>query len=214
MKIQIKSFTSFKKRQDLERHINGVHQNLRPFECDICGDSFTQQNALDDHKAAKHANLKLLECPDCDEKFKHFKELENHIKSFHTVTDHRCSHCKKYFSCKSALNIHIDKCLNIRKHKCPKCQEAFFRKHHLENHMERKHSDERNHICDVEGCGKAFKTEVDLRNHKKTHSDKKLYKCPYCPNPKEYKYFQALRTHVFKKHPEEYKEENDPKIEE
>ena len=62
------------------------------------------------------------------------------------------------------------------------------------------------------GCGKAFKTKVDRSNHKKSHSDEKQHPCPYCK--KAYKYFCAMQTHVFKKHPEEYKEENDPTVEE
>ena len=75
-----------------------------------------------------------------------------------------------------------------------------------------KHSDERNHVCDFEGCGEAFKTEDNLRAHKKSHSDKKPHKCPYCP--KAYKRFDAMQTHVFKKHPEEYNQENNSKVEE
>ena len=77
--------------------------------------------------------------------------------------------------------------------------------------MKRKHSNERNYGCEVENCGKAFKTENDLRKHIKSHSDKKPHKCPYCQ--KAYKRFEPLQTHVLKKHPEEYKQENDPKIE-
>ena len=204
---------SFHTRHGLETHINGVHLNLRPYKCDYedCSESFQTQASLDKHKAAIHAKyLKLLECPECDEKFKHSKELENYIKSFHTVTDHQCPHCKKYL--KGNLNRHIDRCLKIKKHKCPKCEDKFVTQGDLNLHMARKHSDKRNYICDFKGCGKAFKTQSDLSNHKKSHSDKKPLKCPYCP--KEYKRFSNLRTHVYKKHPEEYKEENDPKIEE
>ena len=78
--------------------------------------------------------------------------------------------------------------------------------------MERKHSDERNYVCDFKGCGKAFKTKVDLSNHKKSHIDKKQHPCPYCK--KAYKTHQDLQGHVFKKHPEEFKAVNDPKVEE
>ena len=210
---------SFQNRCGLKNHINGVHLNLRPYRCDYedCSESFQNQASLDIHKVATHEeDLKLLECPDCDEKFKNFNELENHRKSYHVVTDHQCQDCKKYFTSKSGLNLHIKYCKKIKEYKCPdpECEKSFVTQWELDRHMAHKHSDERNHICDFKGCGKAFKTEGGLNIHMKTHSDKKLYKCPYCPNPKEYKYFQALRTHVFKKHPEEYKEENDPKIEE
>ena len=39
---------------------------------------------------------------------------------------------------------------------------------------------------------------------KKTHSDKKPYQCPHCE--KTYTRFLTLRTHVHKKHPEEYEQ--------
>ena len=40
----------------------------------------------------------------------------------------------------------------------------------------------------------------------------KPHQCPYFK--KSYQIFGAMQTHVFKKHPEECKQENDPKVEE
>ena len=53
--------------------------------------------------------------------------------------------------------------------------------------MKRKHSNERNYGCEVEGCGKAFKTENNLKGHVKSHSDKKPHQSRYCE--KAYKSF-------------------------
>ena len=208
---------SFPTRSKLKRHINGVHRNFRPFKCDFdgCSESFTLKENLDRHKATHEEDLKPVECPHCDEKFKNPKELENHIKTIHTVTDHQCPDCKKYFTSKSGLNLHIKYCKKIKVYKCPdpECEKSFVTQWELDRHMAHKHSDERNHICDFKGCGKAFKTENKLRAHKKSrHSDEKPHKCPYCKKP--YKTLTPLRTHVFKKHPEKYKEYNDPKVEE
>ena len=74
----------------------------------------------------------------------------------------------------------IDYCLNNRKFKCEECGEAFVEERTLNDHMERNYSDERNYVCDFKGCGKTFKTEVDLNNHKKSHGDEKPYPCSYC----------------------------------
>ena len=46
----------------------------------------------------------------------------------------------------------------------------------------------------------------------KSHSDEKPHQCPYCK--KAYKDHGDLRTHVFQIHLEEYKKENDAKVEE
>ena len=110
------------------------------------------------------------------------------------------------------MNQHIKYCLQIKNYKCEECKEAFVTQAELNDHMERKHSDERNYACNVKGCGKAFKTKGDLNAHKKSHSDKKPHQCPYCK--KSYKQLGWLQHHVLKKHSEEYKAENDSKIEE
>ena len=102
--------------------------------------------------------------------------------------------------------------MNNRKFKCKECGEAFVEKKTLDAHMEIKYSDERNYVCNFEGCGIAFKSEQALRNHMKSHSDEKLHQCPYCKEA--YKTNQNLQRHVFKKHPKEYQQENDPKVEE
>ena len=199
----------------LTRHIDTVYLGLKPYKCDICGKSFGEKGTLDNHIASKHTKgLKLVECPepDCGKTFKNSKELNIHIRKFHTVTDHQCPNCKMYLASAGSLLNHRDKCLNIRKFQCTECGEAFVQKGHLDAHMKHKHSDERNYDCDFEGCGEAFKSEQALRDHKKSHSDKKPHQCPYCK--KAYKRFGAMQTHVLYKHPEEYKQENDPKVEE
>ena len=104
------------------------------------------------------------------------------------------------------------KCLNIRRFKCSECGDAFVQKKVLDDHMKYKHSEERNYVCEVKGCGKAFKSEANLRSHMISHSDEKKYQCPHCE--KAYKTNRDRQTHVFKEHPEEYKKENDPKDEE
>ena len=118
-----------------------------------------------------------------------------------------------YCSTNQSLNRHKNKCLNIRNHKCKEYGDAFTRQDVLDNHMKHKHSDERNYVCEVEGCGQAFKSENNLKEHMKSHSDKKPHQCPYCT--KSYKTHTGLQTHVYTKHPKEYKEEtNNPKVEE
>ena len=188
-------------------------EHIKPFKCDTCDMSFGRKETLNQHISLIHTeDPKLVECPDCGETFKNHKELDTHIRQSHIVTDHQCPHCKIYCTTKHGLDKHIDSCLNIRNFKCLKCGEAFVQKIHLDAHMEHKHSDERNYKCEVEGCGMAFKSKRNLTNHMRSHSDERPYKCPYCE--KDYKTLTPLRTHIFKKHPEEYKQENDSEVEE
>ena len=196
---------------NLTRHIKQVHRQLRPYKCEFCGDSFKEQGHLDNHKEAKHAeNPKLVDCPepDCGLKFKNSKELDKHLRQFHIVTDHQCPKCKMYLASRGSLHNHKKTCLDERNFKCSECGDTFFQKHHLDDHIKYKHSKERNYVCDVKVrgkvCGKSFKTETGLNNHKKTHSDEKPHQCPHCK--KAYKTLKPLRTHVYKEHQEEYQQ--------
>ena len=70
----------------------------------------------------------------------------------------------------------------------------------------------KNYVCEVKGCGEAFKTKPDLTKHMKTHSNERTHQCPYCEQA--YKDHRNLQTNVYLKHPEKYKEGNDPEVEE
>jgi uncharacterized C2H2 Zn-finger protein len=52
---------------------------------------------------------------------------------------------------------------------CPKCGRAFSRSSGVTEHIASVHSDERPHVCDKEGCGKAFKLRKQLIAHRAVH---------------------------------------------
>ncbi|KAK6319499.1 hypothetical protein J4Q44_G00107100 [Coregonus suidteri] len=65
------------------------------------------------------------------------------------------------------------------------CGRLYTTAHHLKVHewahteSPAKHTLERNHTSVLKTCFKAFKTSGDLQKHVRTHTDEKLFKCPF-----------------------------------
>ncbi len=77
---------SFKASKELKRHINEVHKNLKPFECNRknCDQKFSRNSILNEH-IKRHLNIKQFKCQynECDRSFVTSYELKNHINSVH-----------------------------------------------------------------------------------------------------------------------------------
>ena len=116
---------TFKRKGDLNRHINTVHMKLKPHKCHIC----------------------------CREAFTQKASLERHIKSVHeNIRDHVCDICKEAFHTLGNLNSHIRQVhLEERNHKCPLCDEQFFRSAGLKQHISTIHRDQKQEIMTTEG---------------------------------------------------------------
>ena len=52
----------------LKRHIEQVHEVVKPFNCDICDTKFTQKGNLESHIISVHENVKTQECKICNKK--------------------------------------------------------------------------------------------------------------------------------------------------
>ena len=84
-----------------------------------------------------------------------------------------------------------------RLHDCKICEFKTKFKSCLENHILFRHSDSRQFRCDYDNCNKSFKTKNCLKQHKYTHSEKKL-ECDKCD--KKFTYPSSLCSHKRKKH--------------
>lgn len=95
---------------NLDKHIKGVHDNIRDFECKDCESKFSTQSDLNKHIKCVHRKIKDCECQydDCESKFSTNGELNNHIKSIHTkIRDFVCQDCDFKSSKKCNLHNHI-----------------------------------------------------------------------------------------------------------
>jgi Zinc finger, C2H2 type len=101
------------------------------------------------------------------------KTLRTELKSL------QCPICFKILSCNSRLRHHIE-AVHEKKTRftCPDCPKAFYYKHDLQCHITQCHTftndnttnSNRPFECDIDNCGKFFKTKKVLKKHQRVHS--------------------------------------------
>ena len=125
----------------------------------------------------------LVPCPECGKELRR-QWLSTHIRRVHMkLIRGICDHCGKGFFNKNKLAVHlathISKEFRERNHKCHLCSRSFYSAANLKVHMETFHS-EKDKIKKCE-CGKVFKNERYLQQHRRTHSQEKYSRiCDQC----------------------------------
>ena len=87
----------------LQDHLFSDHQ-IKPFQCEKCGDEFDKLTQLKYHQTRKH-NMwgGLVQCSHCENKYS-ITMLTRHMKHVNGETKEQCPECKNYYS---GLNDHI-----------------------------------------------------------------------------------------------------------
>ena len=77
------SKTSHNAKQNLNNHIASVHENKKPFKCNICDANFARKPYLKGHIASVHEGKKPYKCNICDTSFTRKENLNRHIALVH-----------------------------------------------------------------------------------------------------------------------------------
>ena len=149
------------------------------FVCEFCGIRTSSESVLAEHRKIIHKIPTTWTCPHCDYTTKH----------------------------KFLINRHINHHMENRNFMCEVCGSSFHLLSSLKDHYNFIHSDERNYKCDL--CPKTFKNGSTLSRHKKTHSEKRPYKC-HCGT--DYKRLSHLKRHMLNAHNESVKSRTVRKI--
>ena len=145
---------SFPTKGKLDRHINGVHLNIRPFKCDRCDKSFQTTSDLKRHISAHHDREKTHKCNQCDYKCNQSSTMKAHIKAVHQ---------------------------NERPHSCPHCEYKAKENTHLQDHIKRKHIISKEYSCNI--CDMRFVTRGEANSHiKGFHNKIRDFECKNCPH--------------------------------
>lgn len=143
--------------------------------CEICAKPFNNKLYYDLHKKLTHSTTEIpkVQCQICGLWVKHEYRLKIHMKN-HEENDEPDN--KEYF--------------------CNYCGIKKNTKKALVSHVGYIHLSERKFKCNV--CEKAFKREIELKEHMATHTGDVLYNCEYCTktfNSKANMYAHTKRSH-------------------
>jgi uncharacterized Zn-finger protein len=53
---------NFVVKNSLQRHINSVHEKIKPYQCSICEKNFAQKHHLQKHIESVHGEMKPHKC--------------------------------------------------------------------------------------------------------------------------------------------------------
>ncbi|XP_053960055.1 zinc finger protein weckle-like [Anastrepha ludens] len=157
----------FQTKDYVARHIKFVHEDIRPFICEECGEGTRTETTLREHMLI-HTDLAPFECEICKKGFKNESRLKNHME-IHSSSKHICRECGLQLNSRVTFNRHMLVHSDIMRHKCDYCGRAFKRAKTLKNHLIL-HSGLKPYTCDF--CDRTFATGANCRTHKrKSHPE-------------------------------------------
>eukprot|EP00111_Clytia_hemisphaerica_P015255 TCONS_00044990-protein len=150
---------SFATKRNLVMHQVTVHEGINPFECQECGKSFGKKSNLTLHQLTVHQGIKAFTCEESGKSFGQKANLTSHQRTVHGgVKPFQCQECGKTFGQKANLTSH-QKTVH-QGIKAFKCQE-----------------------CSKCFAEKSFRRKTTLTSHQKTvHESVKAFKCQECGN--------------------------------
>ncbi|XP_054083320.1 zinc finger protein 85 [Zeugodacus cucurbitae] len=157
----------FQTKDYVFRHIKFVHEDIRPFICEECGECTRTETTLREHMLI-HTDYAPFECEICKKGFKNQARLKNHME-MHSSHKHICSECGLELNSRVTLNRHMLVHSDEMRHKCDYCGREFKRAKTLKTHLIL-HSGLKPYSCDF--CDKTFANGSNCRTHKrKSHPE-------------------------------------------
>lgn len=122
---------------NLPRHMNNVHSNVRNNVCDICGCAYKQRAALKEHMDTKHGKDGDFFCDICKngKNYRSRISLKNHLKKVHVASQserfYECDMCDERYTQRYTLQMHKslehDGKAKDPQYQCTLCDKKFVR---------------------------------------------------------------------------------------
>jgi len=169
-----KCHITFNTKADVKFHLNSYHNGNKPFQCDLCCDSFVKISALIRHKEI-YSQVKPHNCEKCSYLTHAKANMNKHLRKTHKIVKpkrYKCSSCTFSTTFINDYKAHLDK-----KDKCVPNTPGLFK------------------------CNKcSFNTHYKgsfLRHQSTKHTDVKPFKCKICSF--ETKWYSVLKRHLDRK---------------
>jgi len=184
-----KRFKTPKKLQMHEKRFHDMHQKV-PVVCDICGKTCKNSTLLKFHVIA-HEKPK----EDCDICGLSVKSVKTHKINVHGDKDIKpfiCEKCGDRFRTKERHDYHMRKHDGLKPFKCKTCQKSYTGRSGA-TRCEKMHKGPETYRYTCTFCGFKVMDKEKLRNHIRTHTREKPFKCPLCN-------YRAARRDYMRKH--------------
>ena len=101
---------SYSTRQNLNKHINAIHEKIKPFKCDLCDYACSQKSSMNSHKKHVHEGFKFT-CDSCDKQFSSRRNLTAHVEGYHNKNKDSniyCDPCDKFYATPASFQQHVE----------------------------------------------------------------------------------------------------------
>lgn len=123
---------------ELYRHINKEHIQIKPYDCEMCDKQFYTVRDLWCHRKI-HSLIKKETCAFCNKELSCRRKLVCHVREHLDVTPFCCQICGQPFHAKSKLRSHM-KVYHGGNFCCTFCKKVFLTKLGLKEHINKAHS--------------------------------------------------------------------------
>ncbi|XP_045529269.1 zinc finger protein 197-like isoform X1 [Pieris brassicae] len=122
------------------RHQRKFNSNRKHIEtCSFCERDYSNENELSLHVNKVHLQIKPYNCDMCEKQFYTELNLRSHKKLHNVKSREECTFCHKTFMCRKSLVIHLRKHIDIKPHYCPVCSKSFYSESSMKYHMKKLH---------------------------------------------------------------------------
>ncbi|XP_033638467.1 zinc finger protein 665-like [Asterias rubens] len=119
----------------------------RPFACQ-CGKTYTCKSHLKYHQKV-HDNVRPYVCDVCNLSFLQLGHLRRHSRIHTLDKPYKCDVCNKSFRQSSHLTCHLRIHTNEKPYKCEVCSQGFRQKSAVYRHIQRMHIKEKVYVCSL-----------------------------------------------------------------
>ncbi|KAL4220359.1 hypothetical protein ACF0H5_020765 [Mactra antiquata] len=188
----------------LRRHLYAVHRDLLPkWNCAVCSTEFETRDELWAHKRETKHNTSIwtlghYQCDSCGKIYHRYDSFRLHKKvacnkeekEIEELRVHPCDICGLSFKSMHHVSAHKRGVHLDAPEVCHICGTICKNKRALVSHQKRHDINNKKYSC--EDCGKAFFNSTILKQHIRTHTKERPFKCPMCA------YVSAVKQNIHK----------------